>query len=89
MALWEALAELPQLATGLNNLAKLYVARAQFDKAEPLCRRALEAQARASGAESPGIAEILDTGLGSVHGQSRYTWSRRILSTVHARKMEM
>ncbi len=66
IAIWETSPEQQlNLAAVLNNLANVYGAEAQYDKAEPLCRRALEIQMRISGPESRGVADTLSN-LGSL-----------------------
>ena len=52
IAIWETSPEQLNLAAVLNNLGNVYGAEAQYDKADPLFRRALEIQMRISGPES-------------------------------------
>src|SRR5215467_11535877 len=55
VAILEALPESLNLAVALHNLANMYREQGQFDRAEPLCRRALEIRRRFSGPEGSGI----------------------------------
>ena len=53
-------AERPDVAISLNNLASLYYAQGQYAKAELLYRRALAIHEKAVGAEHPNVATCLE-----------------------------
>ena len=49
-----------RLATSLNNLAALYRAQGQYDRAEPLYKRSLAIREEALGTEHPDVAQSLN-----------------------------
>jgi CHAT domain-containing protein len=53
-------AEHPDVATNLNNLARLYNAQGLYSQAEPLYQRALSIREKALGAEHPDVAISLN-----------------------------
>jgi len=50
----------PDVGTGLNNLGWLYKALGDYDKAEPLLKRALEIDEKALGTDHPSVARDLN-----------------------------
>src|SRR5690348_6059061 len=48
-----------EVATGLNNLATLYIFQARYAKAEPLYRRSLAIREKVLGPEHPDVANSL------------------------------
>ena len=52
--------EHPNVASGLNNLAKFYYAQGKYAEAEPLFKRALAIWEKALGPEHPDLAQSLE-----------------------------
>jgi tetratricopeptide (TPR) repeat protein len=50
----------PDVATGLNNLAVLYMAQGKYSEAEPLHKRALAIREKALGPDHPDVAISLE-----------------------------
>ena len=64
--------EHPDVATGLNNLAGLYITLGQYAKAEPLYDRALAIREKALGPEHPDLAKSLNNLAGLYRVQDQY-----------------
>ena len=62
LAIWKKVLgpDHPQVALGLNNLARLYRARGKYAEAEPLYKRALAINEKALGSDHPDLATTLN-----------------------------
>ena len=66
------LLEFPEVGTGLNNLAGLYLAQGRYAEAEPLYKRALVINEKAFGSDHPEVATNLNNLAALYHDQGRY-----------------
>ena len=61
------------MATGLNNLATLYLKQGRYKKAEPLYKRSLAIRKKTLGPGYPDVAQSLGNLAVLYHAQGRYT----------------
>lgn len=80
--MWEAALgpEHPEVGRALNNLAVTYQDQGEFDKAEPLYKRALEILENALGPEHPEVANGLTSYATLLALTSRSLYAKELLS---------
>ena len=75
-------AEHPEVATVLNNLARMYETKGYYGRAEPFYRRALAIREKTLGPEHPEVASSLNNLGGVVQYQGRLCARRAPTATL-------